>query len=486
MFIPFGELAPDIADLGTTTLDVARNVVPGENSWEPFPSLVSQSGALPSACRGFITVQQSSGQWVAYFGTATKIYKFNTSTQAFDDVTRLAGGDYALPEGVNWQFAPFGTLLIAVQPGDVPQKINVDSGSNFEALGDSPPTAGGVDAVGNYVILSNLVDDPRDIAWSDINNAEAWTPGVDGLADQQPFASGGPVKAVCGAAGLVIQERGVSIMVQTGDTLSFQFQETSDGKGTIAQQSAVKLGTLAFWLSEDGFYAGNSAEIKPISHGRVSKYFFSQLYRDRISQVQGTYDPFNTRIYWAYPTADTDYNDRIIGYDWHKDKWFEIEIITYALGRTASGGAALEDLDSIASSIEDLTITMDSRVYQGGTQAFAAIDADSKLAYFEGDPLAATIETGNYQLVPGRRSRVLWSRPIIEGSGGSSCTVQVGRRQRLADEPSWTGESAMQTSGRCPLNAGGFYHRFRVNIPAEADWSHTQGMDVDVRPEGVR
>jgi hypothetical protein len=74
----FGEYAPDVSDLNTDTLDVARNVLPATNSYLPAPSLQQQSvTALPSPCRGLWYVQTAAGDWDTYAATATHLYKYD-------------------------------------------------------------------------------------------------------------------------------------------------------------------------------------------------------------------------------------------------------------------------------------------------------------------------------------------------------------------------------------------------------------------------
>ncbi|MBA2689798.1 MAG: hypothetical protein H0U63_03240 [Burkholderiales bacterium] len=484
MFLAFGQFSPDVADVGTDTLDVARNVYPASNSWKPFNQPTARSTSLPSACKGLASEPLTSGVFATYAGTTTKLYKFNASTQLWTDVSRVAGGNYATPADGFWSFAHFGNLLIATNGFDVVQFIDVTVGTNFAALAGSPPTAKHVTIVEDRVMLAGLTAAPSSIAWSDINNATVWTPGV-GLADQQAFSSGGNAQAVCSAARLVLQERGMRAIIPTGDVTSFQFEEVASAKGALSARSVIAVGPLAFWLSEDGFYMGNSSEQRAISANRVTDYFFDKLLRERSYQVTGAADPLATRVYWSYPTQSTDYNDYIIGYDWSLDKWFEIKFTTYAMAITATAGLTLEELDAFGT-LETLAFSMDSTTWSGGATYMSLIDQDNKLAYFSGQPMEVTLETGNVQFAPGRRVKATWARPLIEGTGGSSAMLEVGRRQRLTDEPAWTVPASMAASGRIPIYASGAYHRFRLVVPAGTIWEHAQGMDVEFAQEGVR
>ena len=136
---PWGEYAPDVSDLNSDTLDVARNCYPGANSYIPAPGLQQQSvTALPSPCRGLWYVQTAAGDWDTYAATATHLYKYDADTGTFADVSRLVGGAYGLPADDYWDGTQFGNRLIVANLGNEPQFIDVDSGTNFANLPNAP------------------------------------------------------------------------------------------------------------------------------------------------------------------------------------------------------------------------------------------------------------------------------------------------------------------------------------------------------------
>jgi len=114
---------------------------------------------------------------------------------------------------------------------------------------------------------------------------------------------------------------------------------------------------------------------------------------------------------------------------------------------------------------------------------FGVIDSALKLAFFEGDTLEATMETGDRQLAPGRRALATGVRPLVDTS---SAVARIGKREREADPRVWDAEMTMQTSGVCPGRSGGRFHRFRVRIPAGTTWTHASGVEVTAQPQGGR
>jgi hypothetical protein len=330
------------------------------------------------------------------------------------------------------------------------------------------------------VILSDQVTNSDTISWCDTNDPTNW---ATGNADSQQFPSGGPVKFVAGAAKLVIQENTFRRMIVTGDTDVFQFDEVETGRGTICPYSVVPFGAGVAYYSDAGFILATAGEQKNIGQNKINSYFAERVFPTRISQVYGTFDPKKPRFYWSYPTEDVDYNQRILVYDWMVDRWADLAIETFVLAATAQPGVTLEGLDAISASLDALDASLDSNVWSGGRPNLSAFGIDKTLGYFNGAALEATLRTGRYNLIEGRRSFVQGARFLTDAE---THTIRVRKRQRMSDTGTWTSASSVQTSGYCPLRASGFYHEIEGTIPAGEVWTHAQGVEIDAVPEGTR
>src|SRR5690349_19168321 len=108
--IPFGDWRPDQYDLDSSLAGDADGVRPGPpGSYRPWPLPVQFSIALPTgACRGAFIARKADGTYTVFAGTTSKLYQY-ASTTSWTDVTRLAGGDYNVPDGERWWFAQFGS-----------------------------------------------------------------------------------------------------------------------------------------------------------------------------------------------------------------------------------------------------------------------------------------------------------------------------------------------------------------------------------------
>jgi hypothetical protein len=113
----------------------------------------------------------------------------------------------------------------------------------------------------------------------------------------------------------------------------------------------------------------------------------------------------------------------------------------------------------------------------------AAFDATNRLAFFNGPPMKAIIETADFQPVPGKRGFVKGCQPFTDAA---AATIAVGRKERPSDATVWTAERPIDRRGWAWMRSMGRIQRVRMTIPAGADWSHAQGIELSMKPDGAR
>lgn len=481
--IPFGEWAPDVADLNTSVSRTVLNVVPNGNFYGPWKGFQALSQGMAGNVVGGCFARKNDGSLVMYAGTVTKLYRFNSATNGWTDVSRSSGGNYTVPD--YWSFAQFGANLIAVNANDAPQVIDVEAGTNFAALAGSPPLARHISVIGDFVVLSGLTNNPNRIQWSGLNDSTGWTPNVNS-SDYQDFPDGGPVKGVSGLeSGFVIQADAVRLMTfEPTSSAVFSFQRLDDARGSPAAWSIITVGSVTFLYGNDGFYALGNATSKPIGVDRVNNFFRSDVQPNFLTNMVGAIDPRSTRVVWAYASTASASGgfDRLIGYDWGRDRWFLVtEALDYLTG-AATIGYTLEGLDTFGS-LDALPFSLDSAVWQGGVPALAGWDANHKLGFFDGAPKEAVIETAEVQLAAPGLAFVSGVTPYIDTT---QAMVSVGGRLRQQDTLVYGTEWPVGVTGEAPARVSGRFHRSKVRVPAGAAWTKAQGIDASYVPDGMR
>jgi len=490
--VQFGDWKPDIALVDNQFAAIAENVYPAANSYVPWEKLAPITTAqLPAKCLGLTFARTLTGSYLIFAGTATHLYRWSGS--AWVDISRTTDGAYSVAPGDRWTWAQFGQNLIAVQIGDAPQTINVDSGANFANLGGSPPKATSVCVIGDFLVLAGLVQatgfsNRRMIQWSAINDITGWTIGTN-LSDIQEMPDGGPVIGVAGGeVGFVVQDRSIrSMQFLPGDNLIiFSFSRVEREKGCMAKYGFIYTRGILFFVAEDGFYALGAPQ-PPIGANAVNDWFRDNSDPKRRDQTYAYADPRKPRVLWAFYSSDTSTNyDRVIVFDWSLNKWSYGRPTAQQWGTLAAQGVDLDtDIpgDPIDHPLDSTAPSLDSTAYFGGRPVVAAIDINGILCFQDGSPLAATIDTAESHLSPGMRSFVSAAYPLIDAAG-DALTVAVGERERLQDPQSYGAPQPVGSTGSAPVYSSSRLHRFRVFVPEAVQWTHAQGVQVEAQPDG--
>lgn len=485
--IPFGPYSPDTPDLDSDN-GVVNNVIPRKRGYGPLPSLSAISSALAATPLGAIVARTATNTFLTFVGTATKLYKYNSASLGWTDVTRVSGGNYSASAANPWSFAQYGTKLVAVNINDVAQVIDVDAGSAFAALGGSPPQASVVAALGEFLVLGCLSGYPNRIHWSAIGDITGWTAGTNS-SDTQDFPDGGPVRAIAGyEAGYVFQQDSIRRMIFTpgGEPdYVFRFEKVEANRGSVSPRSVIPVGERVFYLAKDGFYFISQAGSQNIGFERVNDTFLNNIDQTELVNVIGCADPLHPRVYWAYKSSDaaTSYLNKMLIYDWAIDRFAPADVNQYLMFPAAISGVTLDGLDSISSSLDALQYSLDSAVWSGGAPVLASFDTDKKLAFFQGTNTEATLATGELEINQGSRSYVSKVRPVTDAP---TPYISVSSRNTLQQVAVTSSERTAESDGFASQRVSGRYLRHRMRIASAAQWTYALGVDPIVKAEGTR
>jgi hypothetical protein len=497
MRLQYGGWEPDSVSVGATDpngavlLEEARNVFAGRYGYKPMLSLGAVADtALPAGCRGLVVARLATGAHAIFAGTATKLYKYDTANLDWDDYTRTVGGDYSLATGDYWSFDQFGNLLLAVAPGEDPQKFDVDGvGVNFAALGGSPPKARYVKTIGDFVFLAALDSNTRSLQNSALNDAEGWTAGTN-LSDTQTFAEHGAITGIHGGEfGWIAQEHAIRRMTfHAGADIAFTYDEIETERGSSARYASLTRGNRMFFLGDEGFFAHDGQTLHAIGNSRVNDWFKTNSDVNRYDEIIAFADPTGSRVMWAFhSSSNSTYFDRTIAFDWELNKWTYSTQGAQFWASLTSAAWTLEGIGAAFPNIETVPYSFDSRVWAGGRPTLGAVDAAGFLGFLEGSPLTALLRTGSVQFAAGKRASVRSIEPI--GTiNGATVTGRIGRREQTADATSYVNVSASSRTGVLRTKASGRLHRLEITVTQDSgtNWGQIRGLEVDLVPAGER
>jgi len=322
---------------------------------------------------------------------------------------------------------------------------------------------------------------------SQIHDAGTWTLGAN-QADFQDIPDAGHFTGLVGGEfGVVLLERAIARMQYVGSPLIFTFEKVETGHGCNYPNSVASLGpTQVFYLADDGFFMFDGQRSIPIGAEKVDTFFFNDLKIADSDRISCTIDPENQIVIWSYPSTESATGDpnRMLVFNYALQRWSLIELEHEFVGSSLTPSFTLEGLDTLNSSIDGLTTSLDSRFYAGGFLSLSA-SKDKKLHTITGATLDATLETSEFEPATMRQSLLKGVTPYITAKDSTpTVTVQVGARSRQIDDASYTDSVAMNDDNNCPVRQSGRYHRIRVN--ASGTWRYALGVDVDAVGMGRR
>lgn len=478
---------PDAGEFQNPGMIDARNCVPGLTSYQPFGQYSILSGAIDAYARGAIEVIDEDGNVVALCGDGTKLYKLSSTT--WNNVSQA--GNYTLGTEESWEMVLWKNKVLATGFSEVPQQFEL-GGALFSDL-TTDLRAYHIAVIGNHVFFANTWDStdgnvPTRIRWSAFDDETDYTVSAVTGADFRD-TNRGPIQRLYGGEyGIALGRETTFRIDQVGAPTWFAIRETLPGIGTIAPGASSRLGEFIYSWSNQGFVAIRAATgYAPIGDGIVDKYAIDDLDDTNLFRMSCVADPVSGRVFWAYPGQGnlSGNPNRLICYDTGLQKWSIIDQEVELLWRASGIGFTLEQLDTFSASLDDLAVSLDSSQWKGGGKSLlAAFDIDHKHGFFSGTPRTGTLELAEGELHPGHQAQLNSFRALVDGG---SVTAQIGTRNKLTDDVSWSPVLSPTSTGRFTYRANARYHRFRV-FPA-GDWRHVHGVQVerdDVRRGGIR
>jgi len=487
--INFGEWLPDQPDLNLNGVTVATNVIPAAAGYRAIPDFVSVSNAADSALLGIFAAKDNTGNVTLFAGDSGKLYRFNTSNSNL--VSTNTG--FSLSGAEKWRFVQFGTsVIVAGGVGESLQEFTLGTDSAFSALSGSPPKADFIAVVRDQVWTANIDEGsgrvPFRTRWSAINNSTSWTVGTD-QADFQDIPDAGAITGLVGGEyATILLEKAIARASYVGSPLIYQIDRVETSRGCPFSGSVANIGNTVFYLSDDGFYAFDGTKSVPIGAEKVNKFFFNDFNAAKSDAMSCAIDPTEQICAWSYVSnSSTDGKaDRLIIYNYATQKWSYAEVAAELLAPFFTAGYTLEGLDNLAANLDALPAPLDSNLYKGGAFLFGGAK-DNKIFAFTGNPLAATIETGEFFLQQGKHGIINRSVPYFRGG---TVTMQIGSRDRQDDNVTFSDANTLTDEGFVQHRAQGRFHRVRMNIAnassPTSNWEFAQGVDVEGHVLGRR
>lgn len=434
---------------------------------------------MPERPQGAYAAIDNNGTPEIYAGTETTLQQKSGTSW-----TDRSGTAYACPSIGYWRFAQFDTLLITTNFNDNIQVKTVGSASNFADLSADAPKARQIGVINRFVVVGDTDDVtngavPSRIQWPAIDDPTDWpiigTSDARSKQSSEQFldASYGAVTAIAGGQffGLIFQQRAITRMTYVGGDLVFQFDTYEKTRGCWAPQSMIQVGERVYFMAADGWYMTDGQQVVPIGNAKFDKTFiseFDQTYRERLT---AGLDLVNKVILWSYPNtgATNGTPNRMICYNFIENRASNADCTVQMVFSSVTQGYSMDDLDSLFTSVDDMTISLDSSFWSGGIPTVMAF-ASNTLGTFSGAILDARFETGETEIAPPGFVYLNGVKPIVTGNP-TSIEVSISLRASQDNESRAFSDGVLRTArtGVCDFRKHGRYASARIDITGGFD-----------------
>lgn len=354
--------------------------------WTQFSST-----ALPGTVMLLDVAMFFSGTVVLIAADTKRVYKYNTSTGALDDIT---GSDLTTSSSYPHFSGMWKDYFIYSNTNSVVKKWS-GSGNIADLGGLTDCEPGGVVLskakclcpAGPFLFLGNTTEDgnpyPGRVRWNKFDVMETWKNdgsgnGQAGYMDvlEEPTA----IKTIVpiGNYYAVYKERSVHLMTYVGLPVIWSRRQVVSGRGLLAPKALVSLGDFHIVAFTDNFYIFNGASLQPIGNA-IRDDFFSALNPNKKDLMFAYHLEDKAEVIFAYPGLNSDTPDKAVVYNYLLNAWsFRDFPFTAATSYLTQSTTAWQDA---IGTWDTQTLTWDSRDFLTNSPIPIVGDATNKKTF---------------------------------------------------------------------------------------------------------
>jgi len=190
-------------------------------------------------------------------------------------------------------------------------------------------------AVGTELTLQGGDQDDMFVRWSDQNSTTSWTPTKNNTAGSQKLSDGSKLMGgIVGKTAVYLwSDTAMYTMKFIGPPLTFGFQQVGTNCGMSSQHAAAEVDGIAYWMGPTGFYRFNGGRVE-LMQCLVEDYVFEDINVNANQQVHVAVNALFGEITWFYPSANSDFIDRSVTYNYLDSAPDRLIWTTSSLART--------------------------------------------------------------------------------------------------------------------------------------------------------
>ena len=164
--------------------------------------------------------------------------------------------------------------------------------------------------------------DPLLIRWASQDEPQMWTPLITNSAGFIKVSRGSEIVRGISTRQetLVFTNSSLYSLQFTGTLDVFSLQELADNISIISPRAVTTANNVTYWMGQDKFYVySGQVQTLPCT---IRQYVFQDINFDQANQIVcGSNEGF-TEIWWFYPSANSDWNDRYVIFNHLEGVWY--------------------------------------------------------------------------------------------------------------------------------------------------------------------
>jgi hypothetical protein len=164
--------------------------------------------------------------------------------------------------------------------------------------------------------------DPLLIRFSSQESLTDWESRPTNTAGSLRISSGSEIIAAVQTRQLilVLTDNGVHSVQFLGPPFTFGLSEVASGTTIAGPNAAVAVGDEVFWMGQGEFYRF-SGLVQQVPCG-VKAYVFDDINTTQYAKVCAGHNSAFGEVWWFYPSADSENNDRYVVYNYLQNVWY--------------------------------------------------------------------------------------------------------------------------------------------------------------------
>ena len=166
------------------------------------------------------------------------------------------------------------------------------------------------------------VQDPLTIRFSSQESLTDWAATATNTAGELRLGSGSEIVRAVETRQqiLVLTDTTLYSMQYLGPPFTFGVGSISENISILSPNAVVAVDDAVFWMGNSEFYAySGRVENLPCS---VRDYVFDDFNQDQALKVAAALNSANTEIWWFYPSANSQNNDRYVVFNYGEKAWY--------------------------------------------------------------------------------------------------------------------------------------------------------------------